>query len=87
MFFFSTFTKGNNFCDLLFASLDKETLPKWDILQGLTNKKIFHLPTGQVKKKITCLVEKLACPDFFFKNKKYPYLHIAFPNIWTSCIS
>ena len=24
---------------------------------------------------------------FFFKNKKYPYLHIAFPNIWTSCIS
>ena len=55
--------------------------------QGLTNQKNFHLPTGQVKKKITCPVEKLACPDLFFKNKKYPSLHIAFPKIWTSCIS
>ena len=55
--------------------------------QGLTNKKHFHLPTGQVKKQITCPVEKFACPDsFFFKNKKYPSLHIAFPKIWTSCI-
>ena len=34
--------------------------------QGLTNEKNFHLPTGQVKKKITCPVEKLACPDFIF---------------------
>ena len=36
--------------------------------QGLTNQKNFHLPTGQVKKKITCPVEKLACPDFFFQK-------------------
>ena len=37
--------------------------------QGLTNQKNFHLPTGQVKKKITCPVEELACPDFFSKIK------------------
>ena len=35
-------------------------------MQGLTNQKNIHLPTGQVKKKITCPVEKLACPDFIF---------------------
>ena len=39
-----------------------------NLLQGLTNQKKFHLPTGQVKKKITCPVEKLACPDFFFQK-------------------
>ena len=37
-------------------------------IQGLTNQKIFHLPTGQVKKQITCPVEKLACPDSFFQK-------------------
>ena len=37
-------------------------------VQGLTNQKNFHLPTGQVKKQITCPVEKLACPDSFFQK-------------------
>ena len=36
--------------------------------QGLTNQKKIHLPTEQVKKKMTCPVEKLACPDFFFQK-------------------
>ena len=27
--FFLHFTKGNNFCDFLFDSLDGEALPKW----------------------------------------------------------
>ena len=27
--FFTVFTKGDNFCDFLFASLDDTTLPKW----------------------------------------------------------
>ena len=30
--FFFTFTKGNNFCNFLFASLDDEALPKMDLL-------------------------------------------------------
>ena len=29
--FFHQFSKGNNFCDFLFASVDKEDLPKWDL--------------------------------------------------------
>ena len=37
-------------------------------LQGLTNQKKSHLPTGQVKKQITCPVEKLACPDSLFQK-------------------
>ena len=43
--------------------------------QGLTNQKNFHLPTGQVKKQITCPVEKLACPDPFDSKIKNALLY------------
>ena len=33
--------------------------------QGLTNKKKFHLPTGQVQFFFTCQAEKPACPVFW----------------------
>ena len=36
--------------------------------QGLTNQKSFLLPTGQVKKQITCPIEKLSCPDSLFQK-------------------
>ena len=41
------------------------------------------------KKEFTCSVENLACPVFFFffKIKKKPSLHTAFPKIWMSCIN
>ena len=29
--FSATFTKGNNFCDFLFAFPDNKTIPKWDL--------------------------------------------------------
>ena len=29
---FTIFTKGNNFCDVLFASLVEATLPKWSLV-------------------------------------------------------
>ena len=32
LLFFTRFTKGHNFCDFLFASLDDKTLPKGDLL-------------------------------------------------------
>ena len=46
----------------------KDMFPFLLICQELINQKKFHLPTGQVKKQITCRVEKLACPDSFFQK-------------------
>ena len=58
---------------LMASGLERNQIPSYVIpsvayTQGLTNQKNFHLPTGQVKKQITCPVEKLACPDFFFQK-------------------
>ena len=33
MFFLPIFTKGNNFIDILFASLDNVVFAKWDLLK------------------------------------------------------
>ena len=54
-------------------------------ISGADKSKKFPLAHRTSEKQITCPVEKLACPDSFFKNKTYPSLHIAFPKIWTSC--
>ena len=53
---------------LLFTTSTIYIFHNTNYLQGLTNQKNFHLPTGQVKKQITCPVEKLACPDSFFQK-------------------
>ena len=36
LFFFALFTKGNNFCDFLFASLENKILPKRGLLFNVT---------------------------------------------------
>ena len=40
------------------------------VLQGLTNQKKFHVPTGQIIFFFTCLAEKTACTDFSKQKKK-----------------